>query len=615
MPVLKFSHLSRSVPWLLALVYMLAIGMLSWQFHLQRDYKISELTELLADGQQQQIPLGMVRAIQPGGQQYTFEYRFAHHNGQPMALFLPRYASDVDIQLNAVSIHQHATSFSARHTYWPTLVPLPRELLQHDDNQLQITLIGYNRAASISQFYLGPLQQIEPLYQRFYFWRVPLMQWAWVITVIVALFMGTIWLTRRQLSEYGWIALAFATVAIYLESFIRTSEPAFPYFYHWQFFAARAVFIVAFIIFTHRILNLKRRRLEQLIAGLFTLIFTLGLGLVISGQFSNFVSLELLTSTPLTLILLGYIGWCLATAIRRSNKTYLHWFLVSSLCALTLGLHDVLVVLDIQHPLIRDFYLSQYAILFTVIGYGGVMVHRMAAALLSSEELNTELTRQVIKKTGELQAAAQIKMTQDKKLLLYAERQRIMADMHDGVGGQLVNLLAANRNETLKPAEISRELDLILADLRLVLDALTPAGEELISALARLKERYNSILKHVNIQLHWQIDLAIETIPMPPSLTINILRLIQEAIQNSIKHARADNIWLHLSPAEMGYSLTLKDDGIGLNEHLTMPGHGTKTMQQRAMAVNGRLIISTPSSGGTQVKLDFPTPDPITPSE
>ncbi len=606
MTLIKSSFILRSAPWLLALIYLTAIGMLGWQFHLQRDYKVSELTELLADGQKRPTHLGILRSVKTDIEQYTFEYLFEPHSEQPMALFLPRYSSDVDIHLNNVLIRRHAITYSASHAYLPSLILLPTELLKPSDNQLKITLIGYNRTASLSQFYLGPQQQIEPLFKRFHFWRVPLMQWAWVITVIVALFMGTIWLTRRQLSEYGWIALAFASITIYLESFIRTSEPAFPYIYHWLFFAARAVFIVAFIIFTHQILKLKRRRLEQLITGLFVLIFMIGFGLVISGQFNNFVNLELLTSTPLTLALLGYIGWCLWAAIRRENKTYLHWFLVSSLCALILGLHDVLVVLNIQHPLVRDFYLSQYAILFTIIGYGGVMVHRIAAALLNSEELNTELTRQVNKKTQELQAAAENKLMQDKQLLLYAERQRIMADMHDGVGGQLVNLLAANRGDTLSQDEISRELDLILADLRLVLDALTPSGEELVAALARLKERYTSLLKHANIELHWDVDFDIEAIPMPPSLTINILRLIQEAVQNSIKHSGADNIWLKLIATNDGYSLSIVDDGIGIAN--AKPGHGTKTMQQRALTVNGKLHITQPAAGGTEITLTFPAP-------
>lgn len=605
LPLTKTGYLLRSAPWLLALGYLLAIGLLSWQFHLQRAYKISELTEILPNHQQQTVSLGLIRGVPPDGTEYIFQHTFSHRDNEALALFLPRYASDADVQLNGVSIHQRAISYSAKHTYVPTLVTLPLELLQAEHNQLRIILYGYNRATSLSQFYLGPLEQIEPLYQQFHFMRVPLMQWAWIITVIVALFMGTIWLVRRQLTEYGWIALAFTSVAIYLESFIRSSEPAFPYFYHWQFFAGRAVFIVAFLIFTHRILHLNRRRFELIMAGLFTLIFAIGLGLVLLDHFSDFVTLELLTSTPLTLVLLGYICWCLWASIRRANKTYLHWFLVSGLCALALGFHDVLVVLDIQHPLVRDFYLSQYAILLTVVGYGGVMVHRMAAALLNSEELNIELTRQVDRKTIELQQAAEARLVQDKKLLLYDERQRILADMHDGVGGQLVNLLAANREAALGQTQMTHELDRILADLRLVLDALSPAGEELITALARLKERYTPLLKHANIELHWKIDFDIEAIPLPPSLTINALRLVQEAIQNSIKHAQANNIWLQLIPSKDGYRLSITDDGVGYATDSTS-GHGTKTMQQRALVLNGSLTISTPSSGGTQVKLDFP---------
>jgi len=597
------------VPWALALLYLIALGMLSWQFHLQRDYKITELTEILTDGQSQKTKLGMVRRIDTGVFPFTFEHKFVHQQEQPLALFLPRYASDVDIHLNGISIREHDVSYLARHSYWPTLVQFPNELLQ-SNNQLKITLLGYSRVAALSQFYLGPRQQLEPLYKQFYFWRVTFMQWTCVVAIIVALFMGTIWLVRRQLSEYGWVALAFASISIHLAGFVRISEPLFSNYYYWTILAVRALFIITFIVFTHKILHLNRPRLERWIAALFAIIFALGLGFVIAGNFSRFVTLELLIGTPLILILLAYISWCFLTAIniRHNNKTYLHWFLVSGLCALVLGFHDVLVVLDVQHPLVRDFYLAHYAISFTAIGYGGVMVHRMASALLNSQELNTELRRQVDKKTSELETAAENKLLQDKKLLLYDERQRIMADMHDGVGGQLVNLLAANRGNTLSQNEINQELDLILADLRLVLDALTPSGEELIAALARLKERYTSLLKHANIQLHWDVDINIDAIRMPPSLTINILRLMQEAIQNSIKHARASNISLQLVAEADGYSLSITDDGIGMTN--TSPGHGTKTMQQRALAINGKLQVSQPSGGGTQVKLTFPAPLP-----
>lgn len=610
-PAKPASLLLYSAPWLLALFYLIALGMLGWQFHLQRDYKLTQLNELLADGTSQNVKLGMVRRINTGVSSFTFEHKFSDDQEQPLAVFLPRYASDVDLQLNGVSIRQHDISYLARHTYWPTLIPLPVELLQADNNQLKITLLGYNRAAALSQFYLGPRQQLEPLFEQFYFWRVPFMQWTWVITAIVALFMGTIWLVRRQLKEYGWIALAFISVAIYLESFVRTTEPLFPTFYHWQFFAARAVFIVAFTVFTHRILNLKRRRFEQCITLLFAIIFAIGLGLIITGNFNRFAILELLTSTPLTLFLLAYIGWCFLAAIRRNNKTYLHWFFVSSLCALILGMHDVMVVLDVQHPLIRDFYLAQYAISFTVIGYGGVMVHRIASALLNSEELNTELVHQIDIKTSELEIATRNKLEQDKKLLLYAERQRVMADMHDGVGGQLVSLIAANRNKSMQPESVTQELDQILADLRLVLDALSPAGEELITALARLRERYTPLLKHANIGLQWSIDPNLEAIPMPPSLTINALRLVQEAIQNSIKHAQASNIGLQLVSTMDGYRLTVTDDGIGVDNESAVAGHGSQTMLQRAMVLNGTLEITSPSSGGTEVSLTFPVPAAI----
>ncbi len=608
MPPALRSIFIKTLPWIVALGYLLLVASLGWSFHKIEAFKIDSVAEVSTDGQSSPVELGLFRISKEHSKTSLFQLTFESTADTPrLAVFLPRLSSDARISVNGTLLQLDKVSYRARHQYQPQLIAIPEQVLNTGQpNLLNIELHAHGPAMLLSKFYLGPQVNLEPTYRYFYFFRTGLVHSALAITLLLAIFMATFWLVRPQFNEYGWLALAFLAFNYYLLSFAQTSEAVHFQLYSWSYLLARGVFVWAFVLFVHRFLQLHRRRFEYFIGGFFALVFGIGLILVLRDQYVAFLQLTFFTSLPMVLLIIAYVCVVLSYALIKSGHVYLHWLLVGSLFGLLLGAHDALVLFDWQHWLIRDFYISHYSILFIAAGYGGVLVHRVARALFNSEDLNVELNRLLDIKTSELEQAASARLQQEKQLTLYAERQRILADMHDGVGGQLVGLLAASRDGRLNQQTVTEELDLILADLRLVLDALTPAGEELVMALARLRERYTALLGHADIQLHWRIDPGIDAINMPPSLTINILRLIQEAIQNSIKHAQADNITLQLTGTAELYTLTIADDGIGINN--ATPGHGTKTMQQRAMAVNGNLEISTAAEGGTRITLGFPAP-------
>lgn len=464
--------------------------------------------------------------------------------------------------------------------------------------------------AVLAQFYLGPQDQIEPIYLDFHFWRTDLMWAAFIATLLLAIFMGTIWLVRRQLHEYGWIALAFFAYLLFLSSFIRDSAPTNNDLYSWTFLLGRSVFLLSFMLFIHRFLNMNRLILERSMIIFYVLLYSAGLFLISIGHFLWFRSAILSLVAPIELILLGYFAFVTLNALRQNNTSYLHWFFSGSLLGFTLGIHDLLVVLSIKHWLIQDFYISQYAVIFVVLGYGGVMVHRVARALLNSEELNEELSLQLALKTEDLKREAELRIAHQKELALAEERQRILADMHDGVGGQLTTLLAASRQRHKKSQadqnHFTVELEQIIADLRLVLDTMSPAGEELIATLARLRERYQPLFRQVGINLIWSIDHQIEELPLPPSQVINVLRFVQEALQNVVKHAQADQTEFRLVIQENQVLITINDNGRGSNQENT--GYGLQTMKLRAQKLAGTFTTRKISPSGLSVRLQFPIP-------
>ncbi|MDJ0654515.1 MAG: ATP-binding protein [Xanthomonadales bacterium] len=599
-----------ALPWLLALGYLALIAYLGLTFQRVDGFRVDQVYMATIDGNPQPVSLGLFRLLDgPDDARLTLPF---DSSGEDLAVFFPRMSASADVYVNGQLIHQRPVSYPASFQYRPQLVPIPaRVLAEGGSNELRVELQPRGNTVVLGVFYLGPRMALEPAFLAFDFFRQDLVGAAVAVAALLAVFMGTVWLVRRQFREYGWLALAFAAFTYYLYSFVGARQPLNPQLYDWSFLLARAVFVWSFLCFVHRFLELHRRWLERALGIFYLVVFGAGLVLVLTGRYWDFVSLTYVSSLPMVMLVVAYVVVVLAIALARTRQVYLHWLLVGSLLGLLLGLHDVLVLFDVQHWLVRDFYISHYAIIFITIGYGGVVVHRVAHALMTSEDLNLELNRLLEIKSAELEAAARERGRQEKRLALYAERQRIMSDMHDGVGGQLVSLIAASGS--LDRGAIAGELDAILADLRLVLDALTPSGEDLVMSLARLRERYAPVLGHAGITLHMKIDRDIDAVAMSPSDTVSVMRLVQEAIQNAVKHAKCSDILVELSAEPGRLSLTVRDDGTGIAD--ASPGHGSRTMVERAQALGGELEIRQPPGGGTEVELRLPNGDGVRQSD
>jgi signal transduction histidine kinase len=603
-----------ALPWLAAVVYLGFIMNLGAAFQGIADYRIDELTARSADGETEIQPLGFSRLVEDVRETrlQRFELRLSAADlaeseaaqqapaGRPtgLALFIPRMTASATIALDGRTLFRPPSAWEARYTYQPQLVELPDAPAPSGrEHVLTIDLRAGGPAMTLSVIYLGPREALQPAWQQFRFFRESLLHGALAITVLIALFLGTIWRARRRFAEYGWLALAFASFSVYLGSFVRTTVPADYALYNWTFLAAQALFVWAMVCFVHRFLGLRRRVMERVLASMFVGVFGIGLVLVLADRYDLFLSIVSMTSMSMALFAVGYLAVVLARATLQAREAHLHWLLVGAVVGLILGLHDVLVLFDVQHRLVLDFYISHYGILFIVVGYGGVLVHRVARALLTSEDLNVELNRQLDHRQRELEQAARRRMAQDRELARHAERQRIMGDMHDGVGGQLVGLLAAHRQRQIRPEQVEAALEQIVADLRIVLDALSPAGEDLVLALARLRERYQPLLTGAGITPRWWIDPAIADFPLPPGQTVQCLRFVQEAVQNALKHARAGTIDVRLEQEAAGARLSVRDDGVGLPSEPT-PGYGSRSLEERAIALGSRLERrSTPGAG------------------
>ena len=89
-------------------------------------------------------------------------------------------------------------------------------------------------------------------------------------------------------------------------------------------------------------------------------------------------------------------------------------------------------------------------------------------------------------------------------------------------------------------------------------------------------------------------------------IKVNLYRIIQEALQNIIKHASAKNVGLLFNIENEKLVLTIKDDGVGFDSTQKRKGIGMKNMTSRTKKINGEFTVLPNPKGGTQLKIKIP---------
>jgi signal transduction histidine kinase len=254
-----------------------------------------------------------------------------------------------------------------------------------------------------------------------------------------------------------------------------------------------------------------------------------------------------------------------------------------------------------------SLYLA-YAMVPVLCTFAFILLRRFVRAVNSAEEARGELELRVQEKTAELERSLVRMKDMEREQALSAERERIMRDMHDGVGGQLVQALSiASSRPELQPIE--EPLRSCLAELRLIIDSIEPVNGDLASVLGMMRVRMSRRLSKAGIQLRWKVEDIPALSDFGPSRVLHISRIVHEAIANSLKHSGTKEITLGARVAcdDQGDSILIEiaDKGSGFETPATR-GRGLVNMQRRAEELDAELNIDS-TNLGTTVRLMLPT--------
>ncbi|QUL36764.1 sensor histidine kinase [Erythrobacter sp. JK5] len=228
----------------------------------------------------------------------------------------------------------------------------------------------------------------------------------------------------------------------------------------------------------------------------------------------------------------------------------------------------------------------------------------------SSAQINTLLQAQLDARTAELEEAHAREKAFVRLEAHGQERQRIMRDMHDGLGSSLMSMLMMAKRGKAQPEDYAEGLQQVIDEMRLMIDSMDSVGESLASALAIFRKRVVPRARAAGFDCVWEQDRATPLPEYGPRTILQIFRILQEAYTNALKHSGGDRISIAIKASEdpaFAVVIAVTDNGTGIARR-SGRGRGLDNMQARAATIGGRLAIEHGETG-TTVRLEIPHGD------
>ena len=198
------------------------------------------------------------------------------------------------------------------------------------------------------------------------------------------------------------------------------------------------------------------------------------------------------------------------------------------------------------------------------------------------------------------------------------ERQRISRDLHDGIGQQLssVRLSLQNIAGIMKKEEnknyediqrVNQMLQGTAKEVRGISHQMRPAALSKSGLFNSLEELLYNSFRDLPIQLDW-VHFQLEKKRFGENIEIGLYRIIQELLNNIIKHAEARKVWVQLLNQSEKLVFIVEDDGKGFNpDRLITEGIGLLNIKSRVDALNGFFHCESTPGKGTITTIRIPT--------
>lgn len=254
--------------------------------------------------------------------------------------------------------------------------------------------------------------------------------------------------------------------------------------------------------------------------------------------------------------------------------------------------------------------------LLTIFGFLIVLIPIIGLLLQYYKRLKTQRLLNIQQAEISTQNINNILKDQELKLIKASisgqdkERQRISQELHDSIGGNLaaiklqLNHLVISNSPKIK--NLTALLDETYQQVRNLSHTLIPKKFTHHKFCEVLESYFNNIGEASTIKTYFTAYPKKEIDALNEELQIEIFKIIQELLTNTIKHAKASKMDLQLNLVENLLNILFEDNGIGFNPENYNPGIGIMNLENRIIELNGTLIIDSKLKRGTIANIEIP---------
>ena len=197
------------------------------------------------------------------------------------------------------------------------------------------------------------------------------------------------------------------------------------------------------------------------------------------------------------------------------------------------------------------------------------------------------------------------------------ERARLGRELHDDINQRLVTLswrlgMLAQHAPDSEPAlrhtidDLNADVTNLVNDIQALSYGLHPPQLEYLGIAAAAA----SLCREVSDQQDVKVSFRVESVPhsIPQRISLCLYRVLQESLQNAIKHSGARHIEVSLCAGVDQLELTVHDSGVGFDPDEAVKGHGLglTSMKERLKAVHGQLRVDSKPQCGTTIRACVP---------
>jgi signal transduction histidine kinase len=212
---------------------------------------------------------------------------------------------------------------------------------------------------------------------------------------------------------------------------------------------------------------------------------------------------------------------------------------------------------------------------------------------------NVNLEQRLQAREAELAASHERLRKIEQQETVAKERQRMMQDMHDGLGSSLRTALLSVEKGHPADGAVAEVLQGCIDDLKLAIDSMEPVQADLLLLLATWRFRLDPRLDDTGISLLWEVTDVPALDWLDPKSALHILRILQEALTNIIKHTHATKIRVatRVDGDQVLVSITDNGQGFAVASALKQGGKGLSNQMRRAQSIGAEVNWDSNDAG------------------